>query len=259
MKRHQMLTVKTKKWVRSIGSLATPLLVLVALASAAQADSLVLKRVDGTSSGDGGEFNLEPVDGLAMDFVGGPEALTDVSFQSFCLEHNEYVGIDPAGITYRYEISEGAKLGGVAGQTLQYPEYDPIDPFTAWLYASFIEGSLTGYDYTVGAPRDASAKALQNAIWYSENEIGHKGNPDYEVAVDLSGQALSFYNAAVLAEPQSIGNVRVLNLYYGTGADSYRQDQLIMFPSVPTPSAILIGLPLLGLIGAFRVIRRRRR
>jgi hypothetical protein len=255
-----MLTVKTKKWVRSIGLFATPVLVLVALVSAAQADvrdgSLNFRNVPNTQSGRGGEYNIQPTSGPALDFVSGTPGLSAYpgSFQSFSLEENEDVGISSGPYVYDYDINTGAVDGGVGGQ-LPNTDFDPLSPITAWLYTSFINGSLGdvgtfgtyAYDYTVGSGREASAGALQRAIWYSENEI----------STQLTGAAAAYYDAAEAAGWETIRNVRVLNLYYGTGQDSFRQDQLVLINSVPVPSAILLGLPLLGMIGAYRRVRRR--
>lgn len=192
------------------------LIAFLMLVSTATAGQLSLTRISGTYSGGGGEFNLTPLDGLK--FVGGVPALNATSLQSFCLEHNETVG----NTTYDYVVNTGAMEGGISGQTL--PDFDPLDPLTAYMYQSFVEGTLIGYDY--GAGRTDSAAALQDAIWYVEGEI----------AFLTTGN--SFWSQAVAAAPTGIGNVRVLNLFKN---DTPCQDQI--FLQAPEPSTlVLLGL-----------------
>jgi hypothetical protein len=201
------------------------LLTVVAIAALftafCHAGELSLTRVQGTFAGDGGEFKLSTDD---LDFVGGVPALDGVSFQSFCLEHNENVSI---GGTYRFEVNTGAVLGGVGGAT---GGFDPLSPLTAWLYQSFVEGTLIGYDY--GSGRGASARALQNAIWYIEDEVS-----------DLTLGA-AFHLQAVNANPTGIGRVRVLNLFQG---DGHRQDQIFM--QAPEPTTIVLLVVALAFLG----------
>jgi hypothetical protein len=185
------------------------------------AGELNLTRVQGTFAGDGGEFRLSTDD---LSFVGGVPALNDVSFQSFCLEHNENVSI---GGTYRFEVNTGTVLGGVGGSV---NGFDPLSPMTAWLYQSFVEGTLVGYDY--GAGRGASARALQNAIWYIEDEV-----PNLTLGA-------AFHLQAVNANPTSIGKVRVLNLFQG---ESHRQDQIFM--QAPEPTTIVLLVTAMAFIG----------
>ena len=70
------------------------------------------------------------------------------SFQTFCLETDEFTGDNPTN----FLVSDEAVLGGSGG-----PSPDPISNGTAWLYARFATGSLAGYVYTAGVGRAASA------------------------------------------------------------------------------------------------------
>ncbi|OHB77462.1 MAG: hypothetical protein A2W31_09425 [Planctomycetes bacterium RBG_16_64_10] len=210
---------------------------LVVAAGTVWADSLVLDRIGLTYTGVGGEFNIKPLNGPALNFVSAsPPALDGSSFQSFCVERGELV---TPGSTYDYVINTGAVNGGGGA----IGNFDALDARTAYLFTEFSVGTLAGYTYTPGAARQASAGALQNAIWYIEQEL----------AVLPAGLATTFYNAAVAAAWTGIGNVRVLNLY-ASGGTAVKQDQLIM---IPTPAAVFMGLPMLGLLGAFRIVRRR--
>lgn len=194
-------------------------LAFLLLVTSATAGQLSLTRIPGTYGGSAGEFNITPLDGL--DFVGGVAALNGTSFQSFCLEHNENVGSGTN--VYEYVVNTGAMKGGASGQTS--PNFDPIDPLTAYMYKSFVEGTLIGYDY--GAGREASADALQDAIWYVEGEI-----PFLTIG---SG----FWAQAVAANPTGIGNVRALNLFQGP---TYCQDQITLIPEPTTMMLAGAGL-----------------
>jgi hypothetical protein len=169
----------------------------------------IIRLYDGPGTTNGGEFRV---------YHNG-----DYQFNTFCLERDEYFSFGQ-NLTV-VGISDSAIQGGVG------PGGDPIRPMTAYLFTQFSSGTYSLYDY--GAGRDASANAMQLAIWFIEGESTQS----------LTGLALAFYNDALLAGWQGIGNVRVLNLI--NASNGLAQDQLVM---VPEPSTLLLlGAGLLGL------------
>lgn len=199
-----------------------------ALSAAASAQTLQLSQ-NPFSVGNGGEFTVTVLSGNA-GLTGLAGDLSPSTFETFCVEHNE--NFQP-GETLTYAINTGAIGGGVSGQSS--PNFDDLDPRTAYLYTEFRYGTLAGFDY--GAGRSASAGALQDAIWFIEGEGG------------ANNAFVALANAAVLSNLWTgIGDVRVLNITRSNGDPG--QDQLTL---VPAPgAAALAGAGLL--IGA----RRRR-
>ncbi len=195
---------------------------------------------DSYGSGPGGEFRATVLNGGSG------------SFQTFCLEYNEYFS---PGETLRVNgISSSAQNGGVNHGVGGTPTSDPLDSRTAFLYTKFRAGTLIGYDYGTStsaeiAARTADANALQNAIWFLENEI-----------TSVSGQAATWVAQAQAAVDSGtwsgLGQVQVLNLYRGANFGTRAQDQLYITP-VPEPETYMMLLAGLGLMGF--VARRRQR
>lgn len=218
------------------------LLLLTALAGVAAGDPmLTIDRVSGYYSGDGGEFTIVSTALSNAKYSPSPKKTKDIgatgSFQSFCIEKTEHVTIPGS---YYFTLDTRAFQGGAGGGSP-----DPLGYATAWLYTQFATGVLSGYNYGTG--RTTSAAALQNAIWYLENEI-----------TSVSGQANTWAIAANAAVSSggwgnTIGDVRVLNLYTydskGNKVDC--QSQLYL---VPVPGAVLLGM--LGLGAAGMKLRR---
>ncbi|MFT3686235.1 MAG: PEP-CTERM sorting domain-containing protein [Phycisphaerales bacterium] len=201
---------------------------LSAVAGSALAyDGVATVTQNAYSSGSGGEFTVTPTSGYLGE-AGLPADLSNSSWESFCMEHNEV--FSPGG-SYNMNINVAAVEGGAGGPSLA------LDPRTAYLYWNFRMGTLLGYDY--GAGRQSTAGDLQAAIWYIQgNQAG--GSNNYFVALAETVIGLGGWSG--------IGDVRVLNVYDGNG--NLAQDQLTI---VPTPgAAALMGL---GMIGAAR--RRR--
>lgn len=189
----------------------------------------------GYGTGIGGEFNA-----AFANFAFSPNSLTGGGyFETFCMERNETIRM---GRTYFVDFSTAAKSGGAGG-----PNPDPLDARTAYLYTQFIRGDLLGYDYAGGAGRASSANALQNTIWYLEQEI-----TDLGLGLSASEQSLAaqFLAAANNSGWTNIGNVRVMNVFANADGTGNHQDQLTM---VPAPAAAVLGL--FGLLSAGRFRR----
>jgi len=217
-------------------------------------------------SGSGGEFRATVIANVA-DGINYNDVYIPVGgqFTSFCVEEEETVS--GSDTNYWVVVNSSAVKGGVAplpgaggyvgGNPLYNPLLDPLntgtdskgqanfgdplDPKTAYLFTQFSQGTLSGYRYSgTHNERTADAAALQNAIWYIEQEI----------ATLPSGKATTWYNAAVAAGWTSIGSVRVLNLYTTYNATTGKvtglaQDILV----IPVPAAVLLGMLGLGVAG----------
>jgi hypothetical protein len=206
---------------------------VAALAGVAHADSLVLST-GAYSFGIGGEFNATitsgPVTALGLTGTGG-------SFETFCLEKSE--NFHPGG-SYLFDVAVVA-VGGGGGAGIGG---DPLDERTAFLYNAFITGTLPGYDFSNGSgQRQAHAGALQNAIWYLEQEVATLDTPE----------ANAFFAFSAGGIGQGLGDVRVANLYRIDEHGNRHEHQSQIFRVVPAPgAAALLGLGL-------AVVARRRR
>ncbi|NTW76845.1 MAG: PEP-CTERM sorting domain-containing protein [Syntrophaceae bacterium] len=191
----------------------------------------------------GGEFTLLTGDGLGFVLKYYSNLTKNIStagtFQSFCLEKEEYIN---PNTKYNAVLNDGAISGG--GGVITNGE-DLISIGTAWLYSQFTAGTLAGYEYSATG-RKTSAAALQNAIWWLEGEVATNPNNTFSDAV------INMFGSADTAKANSNGayGVEVLNL---TLNGVQKQDQLVV-TSVPLPSVVwLFGTGLIGLVG----VRRR--
>ncbi len=192
--------------------------------------SVYATRQNGYYSGVGGEFTLTP--------AGVPGLVDGQSFQTFCLEYNEYIWLNR---TYDVVVNTSAVRGGEGA------DGDPLDARTAFLYDAFLDGDLSsyGYDYTSGPGRSASAGALQEVIWFLEDERA-------KTWMDGDGSLQDkLYQAAEQTGWQDIGDIRVLNLYE---CGRHRQDQLTHIV-VPVPGALTLAVLGAVFVGWVRKVR----
>jgi hypothetical protein len=206
--------------------------------------SFVVKTLEGYNGIMGGNRADGDV-GASADHRGpaGPE----ISILSFCLEIGEY--ISPGG-EYWTEIGTTARRGGNGGNGTE----DPLHSRTARIYAEFRSignngalGSLFGG--VLGTTlNDLGTKAIQEAIWHSENELG-----------SVTGLAQQVYDwADDNYTDGELYDVRVLRLWThptDRNANNYAQDQLTL---IPLPPAAWAGLSTLAGVGFVGYIRRRK-
>jgi hypothetical protein len=199
--------------------------------SAAATPAVSVKRNVGYYAGDGGEFTLTPNSELAA-LLGSA-----AKFGSFCLEIHEPVL--SGGQKYLVDIDDEALLGGNNYGVVGADGGDPLSDLTAYLYSEFRAGTLAGYNYTPGDDRAASAGALQNVVWYLEDEAGMTWTPDDG---SLEDQFYKNASEAVTAGWTNDGSVVILNLYK-VGADgeiTHNQSMIGLVPMIPAPGAIVL-------------------
>lgn len=217
---------------------ATLAVAALAVASASAYTVSVARYPQYNAGVGGGEFSITspdlPVGSYSAKALASYLPTAHAGFQTFCIEHGE----DFFGATVAVLNTEAVN-GGVGG-----PHPDPISRATAWLYSQFALGILAGYDYdNTGVGRTTSAKALQEALWYLENESAFMGTGAGYVAL---AQGISNWSA----DANGDFGVLVMNLYKGDG--TLRQDMLIYVPDGGA-TLMLLGSSLVGLA----VVRRK--
>ena len=126
------------------------------------------------SYGNAGEFNAQPNAALlsvnpalaGYSPATAELAVTNPGFQTFCVEAAEYF---QPGLTYNVTISDEVLYNGG-----QFPGGGPLTMGAAWLYSQFAAGTLSGYDYTYGSGRTASAGKSSAS---GNNQIGFAAQP----------------------------------------------------------------------------------
>jgi len=191
----------------------------------------------GYSGGNGGEYTITAL---------APTVFGD--FQSFCLEYTETVHWPPLTYTLSKVAVAGGSAPGMYGPDGNAIIGDPVSIGTAWLYKQFIAGTLAGYDYAVGPGREASARNLQLAIWFLENETLYTT----QEAQDFIALADAAFATDITLGDFGAQGVYAMNLTDASGLRS--QDMLALPDGGATLS--LLGLGLLGLGMASRRLRR---
>ena len=194
----------------------------------------------------GGLFNLtiNNVFGLPASSVGG-DIYAGSMFQSFCIEIGETINF---GGSYNFAVNIESINGGASPSNPQALTFQ-----TAYLYSNFRAGTLaTSFDVS----DDDDVNALQDAIWFFQNQLGIPDSDDNVALLDgvgangeMTGKARDFIDEANAAGWTSIRNVRVLNI--GAVGSYDNQDMLAL---VPLPQGVGLASAGLLVLGA----RRRR-
>jgi hypothetical protein len=182
------------------------------------------------AAGGGGPFEAKTTGG----------ALGVADFITLCIEFNEEFNY---GGTYDFALSDGAKNGGVSGQTST--NFDPLSDATKWLYYEVVSGSYSSmYPTATSQPLSNDVGAnFQYAIWYLEGERTESQIGSSSAGFKLATYALANQNwNALFAD----GN-RVYAMNLTDAAGGLHQDQLA-YGVVPEPgSLMLLGTGLLVL------------
>lgn len=231
-----------------------------AMSVSAAFDTGTIQIRDSIGSGSGGSFRVQVLSGLT--------ALTSSDFRTFCVEKNENIQApsspDWAG-PYNVKLNPaGAVNGGEAG-----PNPDPISWGTAWLFSQFAKGTLAStmnalYGANAWADDSAGNTALQNAIWYLEQESSTSSTlrnnlltaaaSAYSTAVGVA----TTYSELITKNSGGVFGVIVMNLSGGPGANSAGRNQDLL-AIVPEPSTYIAGgLALLPLLFGLRARFQRK-
>jgi hypothetical protein len=238
--------------------IALVLLLVAALAPSAMAGPVGQVQVGYAGSpygpyqtGQGGEFTLNALSpsgldtsGYAAGVTGGIGGLAG-TFQTFCIEGNEYIaGYDTI---YNASLDTYAEAGGQTGATAGK---DPVSAGTGWLYSQFAQGTLD-YNYDGGtdaqiAARRVSAGLLQDALWWLEGEMGRS----YDATNIFMLAVWTAFGGEIGARADGAATYGVYALNIWTADGVRAQTQLFYVPDGGT-TLMLLGGALVGL-GALR-------
>jgi hypothetical protein len=107
---------------------------------------------------------------------------------------------------------------------------------SAYLYSAWLDGTITN--------DTPNANKVQKTIWAIENEVGYTADvallAQATTAVSAGGSWFTKWGA------DSIGDIRVLNLWTNSSHTGNAQDELVR---IPAPAAVLLGVVGLALVG----------
>ncbi len=211
--------------------------------------STIVLRLDpiNYSAFPGGEYNAQLTGLVAGEtpsqILAGYNALAktvadgQTGFQTFCTDETE-----PFTPGKTYEVVRNDRV--VAGGSNLFPPTvtpgaDILSVGTTWLYSQFAQGTLGGYDYTLGAGRLASANDLQATLWYLEDETSVAPVNAFMTAV--------YGNFADPKLDASAGTDGVYALNVTLRDGTRRQDVLVYMAPDGGFTLVLLGIGLGGL------------
>lgn len=151
-------------------------------------------------------------------------------FGTFCIEYNEEFY---PGNTYKVtDIGANALWGGQKATG-----GDPISKGTAMLYSLYATGNQD-FGYNWGSGRLTSARDLQLAIWWLEDE-GPGGPVQYDSGNNFMKLVVDTFGSQAAAKADNNGLYHVAAMTLGDPGAA--QDQLVLVPDVAS-TALLLGL-----------------
>ena len=152
-----------------------------------------------------------------------PDHVIHASFQSFCLERNEYLSFDE---TYCEDVSNVTLNGSGSSPSTKW-----LDPRTAWLNIEFYDEMHSCYDLD-GFSRTCSTYSFQHPTGYLKDKLS------WMCTGSLAEQFFEVTHACDWYLNDCMGDMPVLHLYENPDLSSYKQDQIIHVAATSTSGFI---------------------